>query len=113
MPFWVTNLACALFGVPLRTFVAGTMIGIVPGTYAFAVAGSGLDSIIGAQQQAREACLAAGGRECGLDLSVGSLLTPQIVAAFAALGVLALAPVLVKRFLRRKLTSVGGERGHA
>ena len=113
VPFWVTNLACALFGVPLRTFVLGTMIGLIPGTYAFAVAGSGLDSIIGAQQQARDACLAAGGSECGLDLSLASLLTPQIVAAFVALGVLALAPVLVKRFSRRKLPALGGERGRA
>jgi uncharacterized membrane protein YdjX (TVP38/TMEM64 family) len=98
VPFWITNLASALFGVPLRTFALGTAIGVIPATYTFAIAGAGLDSIIGAQQAAREACLAAQRDDCTFDLSLSSLLTPQIIAAFAALGVLALAPVLVKRF---------------
>jgi uncharacterized membrane protein YdjX (TVP38/TMEM64 family) len=102
VPFWLTNLASALFGVPFRIFVLATQIGLIPGTFAFAVAGSGLDSIIDSQQQARQTCLAAGGADCGLDLSIRHLLTPQIVAAFTALGLLALAPIVVKRFKRRK-----------
>ena len=109
VPFWMTNLASAVFGVPLRTFFLCTMIGVIPATYAFAVAGSGLDSIIAAQQAARDACIAAGGPDCGFDLSPGSLLTPQIIAAFVALGVLALAPILVKRVYRRRLKRLAGE----
>jgi uncharacterized membrane protein YdjX (TVP38/TMEM64 family) len=103
VPFWVTNLASAFFGVPLRTFALGTMIGVVPGTYAFAVVGSGLDSVIRAQKEAREACLRAGGAACSVDLSVASLLTPPMIAAIAALAVLALAPVLVRRYLGGRL----------
>ena len=38
-PFWLVNLAPALLGVPLRTYVIGTAIGIIPGTIAFSVAG--------------------------------------------------------------------------
>jgi uncharacterized membrane protein YdjX (TVP38/TMEM64 family) len=110
VPFWMTNLASALFGVPLRTFFLGTMIGVIPATYAFAVAGSGLDSIIAAQQAARAGCIAAGGTDCGFELSLGSVLTPEIIAAFVALGVLALAPILVKRFYRRRLKRFAGER---
>jgi hypothetical protein len=68
-----------------------------------------LDSIIAAQQAAREACIAGGGTDCGFDLSLASLLTPQIIAAFVALGVLALAPILVKRFYRRRLKRFAGE----
>jgi uncharacterized membrane protein YdjX (TVP38/TMEM64 family) len=98
IPFWVTNLAAALFGVRLRTFALATMIGIVPATYAFAVAGSGLDSIIEAQQAARDACLAAGNADCGFDLGWSTLVTPRILAAFVALGVLALVPVGLRRF---------------
>jgi uncharacterized membrane protein YdjX (TVP38/TMEM64 family) len=113
VPFWMTNLAAAVFGVPLRTFFLCTMIGVIPATYAFAVAGSGLDSIIAAQQAAREDCLAARRTECGFDLSLGSLLTPEIIAAFVALGVLALAPILVKRFYRRRLKRFEGERDGA
>jgi uncharacterized membrane protein YdjX (TVP38/TMEM64 family) len=102
-----------VFGVPLRTFFLCTMIGVIPATFAFAVAGSGLDSIIAAQQAAREDCLAARRTDCGFDLSLGSLLTPEIIAAFVALGVLALAPILVKRFYRRRLKRFEGERDGA
>jgi uncharacterized membrane protein YdjX (TVP38/TMEM64 family) len=109
VPFWVTNLASALFGVPLKTFVLATQIGLIPGTFAFAAAGSGLDAIIAAQQAARAACLSAGGTECGLDLSLRQLLTPQILAAFVVLGVLALAPVAVKRYSRRKGKGLDGD----
>src|ERR687891_2391027 len=37
-PFVVVNLAPALLGVPLRTFVLGTFLGIIPGTTALSVA---------------------------------------------------------------------------
>jgi uncharacterized membrane protein YdjX (TVP38/TMEM64 family) len=111
IPFWITNLAAALFGVPLRIFVLATQIGLIPGTYAFAVAGSGLGSVLAAHQEARAACLAAGSQPCAIDFSIGSLLTPQLVAASAALGILALVPVLVKRFYGHRLKRLGSERG--
>jgi uncharacterized membrane protein YdjX (TVP38/TMEM64 family) len=101
VPFWITNLACALFGVPLRIFFLATLIGIIPGTFAFAVAGSGLDSVIAAHRQEQEACLAAGGADCAISFHVKSLLTPHMIAAFVALGVLSLAPVVAKRLSRR------------
>ena len=49
-PFWLVNLAPALFGVRLSTFVAATAIGILPATLTFAVFGAGLDSVIAAQE---------------------------------------------------------------
>lgn len=109
VPFWLTNLASALFGVRLKTFFLATLIGILPGTFAFAVAGAGLDSIIEAQRRARDACLAAGGADCALDLSVKSLVTPEILAAFVGLGLMALAPILVRRFF----AGLDGRRGGA
>lgn len=99
-PFWLVNLAPALLGVPLGTYAAATLIGIVPGTIAFSVAGSGLDGIIAGQAGAREACLAAGRSECGLDLSLKTLLTPGLAATLLALAVLSLIPVLLKRLWR-------------
>lgn len=107
VPFWITNLASALFGVPLRTFYLATQIGVIPGTYAFAVAGSGLDSVIAAQHRAQEACLAAGGLDCGFALKLRYLLTPEIVTAFVALSLLALVPVVVKRLFGRRLKGFG------
>jgi uncharacterized membrane protein YdjX (TVP38/TMEM64 family) len=109
VPFWLTNLASALFGVRFKTFVLATQIGLIPGSFAFAVAGSGLDGIIASQQEAREACVAKGGADCGFDLGVADLLTPQILVAFAALAILALAPVVVKRFYGQRLKGLADE----
>jgi uncharacterized membrane protein YdjX (TVP38/TMEM64 family) len=107
VPFWLTNLASAVFGVSLRTFLLATQIGVIPGTYAFAVAGSGLDSILEAQQGAQQACIAAGGGDCGVDFKLKHLITPPIIAAFVALGLLALLPVLIKRFYGHRLKGLG------
>ncbi len=100
-PFWLVNLAPAFLGVPLATYVIGTFVGIIPGTFAFAFVGAGLDSIIEAQQAAYQECLAkhsgAAENPCSFSLDPGSLLTPEILAAFAALGVVALIPVVVKK----------------
>ena len=46
-PFWLVNLAPALLGVGFATYVATTFLGIIPGTFAYSLAGNGLDSVIG------------------------------------------------------------------
>lgn len=105
-PFWLVNLAPALLGVPLPVYVTGTLIGIIPGTVAFAVLGAGLDSIIAAQERAYEACVAAqGADQCRYALDVGALLTPQMIAALVALGVVALIPVAVRKLRARRAGS--------
>lgn len=102
-PFWLVNLAPALLGVPLATYVLGTAVGIVPGTFAFAFLGAGLDSIIAAQQETYRACVESrGAGDCSLSLDPASLLTPELIAAFVALGVVALIPALVRAFRGRK-----------
>jgi uncharacterized membrane protein YdjX (TVP38/TMEM64 family) len=108
MPFWLTNLAAAFFGVRLKTFVLATQIGMIPTSFAFAFAGSGLDDVIVAQEKIRAQCLANGGSDCGLDLSAKSLLTRELMIALAILGILALAPILVRRWQERH--SKGAER---
>ena len=55
-PFFLVNLVPAFAGVRLSTFVAATALGIIPGALVFAFAGTGLDSVIAAQQ-ARLRCL--------------------------------------------------------
>ena len=104
-PFFLVNLVPAIAGVKLRTFVAATAIGIVPATFAFAFFGSGLDSVLAAQEGPYRACLAAGRSECPIHFDIGALVTPQLLAAFAALGALALIPVLVKRLRARHARS--------
>ncbi|HUF44658.1 MAG TPA: VTT domain-containing protein [Aestuariivirgaceae bacterium] len=101
-PFWLVNIAPALFNVKLPTFVAATFLGIIPGTFAFAFLGSGLDSIIARQMAAYEACLAAGRDDCEMRFEAGALLAPELIIAFVALGVVALIPVVVKRVRARR-----------
>lgn len=103
-PFWLVNLAPALLGVKLRDYVIATFIGIIPGTFAFALTGAGLDSVLAVQQRAYEDCIAKNGAGggCKFDLDPSSLLTPELLAAFAALGVVALIPAIVKKVWKRK-----------
>ncbi len=81
-PFFVVNLAPAFLGVSLTSFVAATLIGIAPATYVFASVGAGLGSVI-----AR-----------GEAISLGSVMTPQIITALFGLALLALIPVGVRRW---------------
>lgn len=92
-PFWVVNIAPGLLNMKLRPYVLATFLGIIPGTLAFAFVGAGLGSVIDAQEAANPGCAAAG--TCTIDVS--SLVTPQLLAAFAALGLVALLPAIVHR----------------
>ncbi|MCC2098158.1 MAG: TVP38/TMEM64 family protein [Hyphomicrobiales bacterium] len=96
-PFWLVNLAPALLGVRLGTFVWTTFVGALPGTFAYSLAGAGLDSVAAAQKQAYDNCIAAGREGCTLTISPQQLVTRELILAFAAIGVVALIPVLVKR----------------
>ncbi len=104
-PFWLVNLAPGLLGVSFATYLITTILGIIPGTFAYSLAGNGLDSIIAAQQSAHQSCLAKmgpGGQEsCPYALDPGALLTPELIAGLVALGLVALVPVMVKWFRRR------------
>jgi uncharacterized membrane protein YdjX (TVP38/TMEM64 family) len=45
-PAWLVNLVPGLLGVPARTFILGTAIGVIPCTFVFATVGSGLGAVI-------------------------------------------------------------------
>jgi uncharacterized membrane protein YdjX (TVP38/TMEM64 family) len=96
-PFFLVNLAAALVAVPLSTFIVATFVGIIPATFAFTLAGAGLDSVIAAQAASFEDCVTAGRSDCRIDFDPAQVLTPELIAALVALGIVALAPVVVKR----------------
>lgn len=100
-PFWLVNLAAALFNVGPRVFIATTALGILPGTFAFAIAGAGLDSVIAAQHNAYMACVAAGGSACEMRFNPRALVTTELMAAFVALGLVALIPIAIKQWRKR------------
>ncbi|MBX9775266.1 MAG: VTT domain-containing protein [Xanthobacteraceae bacterium] len=101
-PFFVINLVAAIVGVRLSTFLAATAVGIIPATFTFAFLGAGLDSVIRAQGAVYNACLASGRADCKLDFDIKAAVTPEMLGALAALGVLALIPVAVKRIRARR-----------
>lgn len=80
-PFWLVNLAAALFGVKLGSYVAATAIGILPGTLVFAYFGQGLGAAIGGEGQA---------------------LSWRLFAALSLLGALVLLPTVLRQWRRRR-----------
>ncbi len=96
-PFFLVNLVPAFAGVRLGPFVAATALGVIPASFVYALAGTGLDSVIMAQKKTFDGCLAAGRADCRLAFDPRDVLTPELLGALVALGLLALVPVLVKR----------------
>ena len=85
-PFFVVNLVPAFLGVPLSTFVLGTFVGIIPGSFVYTSVGAGLGSLF----------------DAGETFSVTGVLTPQIVTALVGLAMLALVPVVYKKLMTRR-----------
>jgi uncharacterized membrane protein YdjX (TVP38/TMEM64 family) len=88
-PFFLVNIVAALCDIRLRSFVLATFFGILPGVFAYAWLGEGVDSVLVAA------------RAAGREPSVADLLTPQITFAFFALAAVAALPLLI-RWLRQR-----------
>lgn len=71
-PFFLINLAVALTRLPLRTFVIGTMVGIIPGGFVYVNAGASLATVT----------------------SLRGIVSPRVLGSFALLGLFALLPAL-------------------
>jgi uncharacterized membrane protein YdjX (TVP38/TMEM64 family) len=84
-PFFVVNLVPAFLGVALSTYILGTFVGIIPGALVYASVGAGLGSLF----------------DTGGEFSAKDVLTPQILTALIGLALLALIPVVYKKFKRR------------
>lgn len=98
-PFFLVNLMAPALGVPLRTYVVATFFGIMPAVVAFASLGAGLDSIVAAAKAERASCVSLHGPQaCTLTINANSLVSGELMLAFALLGMAALAPVAYKRW---------------
>src|SRR5512133_3509343 len=78
-PFFLINLAAGLTRLPLRTFVLGTLLGIIPGGFVFVNAGASLAGIT----------------------SISGIASPRVLGSFALLGLFALIPVFYNKLTRR------------
>ena len=95
-PFFLVNLVAAFAEVRLGPFIAATVLGIIPGAVIYALAGTGLNSVISAQENSYRQCIAAQGTDCHMVFGPMQVLTPQLIAALIGIGLLALMPVAVK-----------------
>lgn len=84
-PFVAVNLGAAIFQIPLKVFFLGTLIGIIPGSFVYVSIGVALREVI--QKP---------------DFSPSIILDPQILIALLGLGILALLPVIYKRFKAKR-----------
>ncbi|MGC9325395.1 MAG: TVP38/TMEM64 family protein [Desulfomonilia bacterium] len=74
-PFFLINLACGITGLSLRTYIIGTMVGILPGSFVYANAGASIASID----------------------TLGQIASPRVLLSFALLGLFALIPAIYRR----------------
>jgi uncharacterized membrane protein YdjX (TVP38/TMEM64 family) len=77
-PFFLINLGSGLTNMPLRTFILGTVVGIIPGSFVFCNAGASLAAIT----------------------SMNEVASPRVLGSFALLGLFALVPVLYQKMKR-------------
>ena len=75
LPFALVNIACGMAAVPLRTFLAASLIGAVPMSLVYAGLGAGLSESL------------AQGADIG-----AMLRSPRVLAPVVALALLSLAP---------------------
>lgn len=85
-PFWLVNLVPALLGVKLRSFVLGTMAGIIPGSFVYASIGDGLGALF----------------DQGKTPDLGIIFEPRILTPIVGLAILALLPVAYKKLRQSK-----------
>lgn len=82
-PFWAINIAAGLLGVSLRNFLIGTFFGIIPGTFVYASIGNAAGAAF----------------DTGEDVTLsGILFKPETLLPIVGLALLALLPVILKRF---------------
>jgi uncharacterized membrane protein YdjX (TVP38/TMEM64 family) len=79
-PFFVVNLVSALTRVKLGTYMAATALGIIPGSFVYAYAG----------------------RQLGTINSLKEIASPGVILAFVLLGLLALVPVVYRKYSGRQ-----------
>ncbi len=84
-PFFLINIAAAIFRVPLRIFFLTTLFGVTPGTFIYSLTGSSLGSIFAA----------------GDNFSTSTILTPKVITALVGLALLSLLPIIYRRWKQR------------
>jgi uncharacterized membrane protein YdjX (TVP38/TMEM64 family) len=103
-PFFAVNTVAGLARIDFRTFLFATVIGMIPASLVFGWVGGGLSKTLDAAIQSHATCVAQKSElMCPYDISAISLLTPGLLLALLALGLLALIPVFLKQWKRHEV----------
>ncbi len=81
-PFWLVNIVPGLLNMRLSSYVAATFIGIIPGSFVYVLLGNGVGAVLAA----------------GKTPDLGIILKPEILAPLIGLGILALVPIIYKKY---------------
>ena len=84
-PFFVVNLVPALAGIPLRTYVLATFLGIIPASFVYVSIGSGLGAVL----------------ERGETPDLSIIFSRAVLVPLLGLAALALIPVVYRHVKRR------------
>lgn len=85
-PFWLVNLVPAFVGVPTRTYVLATALGIIPGALVYTSLGNGLDAVFAAGEMP----------------DLGIIYDPEILLPLLGLAGLAMVPTVYRRWKDRR-----------
>jgi LPXTG-motif cell wall-anchored protein len=80
-PFWAVTVVSALLGMNVRSFFLATLIGIIPGTFVYALVGNGLGALL----------------EKGQPPDLHIIFSPEIFFPLLGLALLSLLPILYKK----------------
>jgi uncharacterized membrane protein YdjX (TVP38/TMEM64 family) len=86
VPFWLVNLIAGVAGIRLATYVAATFCGMLPGALVYASLGNGVGALI----------------ESGQHPDRYMIFRPNILLPIIGLAMLALLPVVYKRWRGRR-----------
>ncbi|MEP3889977.1 MAG: TVP38/TMEM64 family protein [Hellea sp.] len=91
-PFAVVNIAPAILGAKFRDYFISTALGIIPGTIAYTLIGSGLRGTL--------LDAAAKGETADVGAIVGAA-AANLIPAFFALAAVAMIPTIYKKFFKK------------
>ncbi len=80
-PFWVVNIVPALLGMKLKTFMIGTFIGIIPGTFIYVWISISFSSVINQ----------------GSIPNISDFTKPEILFSLSALGIINLITIFINK----------------
>lgn len=85
-PCWISNIGAGVLNIPLMTFLSATVLGVLPATIIYVMAGRGLDKVLMSDKTPV------------LDI----ILTPSVIFPLLGLSLLSLLPIIYKTIKKIK-----------